>query len=366
MPSLLARYMATSALRRRSPAVSPAPSLEAMPRLALRTISRPPTTNGRRTACWSRSRDRPRLVETSALLDHHGELVAAETGRGVAAAHAAEESLRQLDEELVAGGVAQAVVDVLEVVEVDEDHGDRARPAASSPQRVLEALGEEQPVREVGEGVVKRLVGETLLEDLALVNAAQGEDGAGQEGVARDAVGPRLDEVSPVALAQDAPLRGGRRPGPGDGLGNERARDLPVLRVDDVQQARPVDLVALAPEEPLGGGSVEPDSGVLPDDEDDVGRVLDQRSEARLVRAGRVLGGEPRARTARRRHGRARTAAVSATPTKTSTPRSRLSRSATDWARTTKPIAAAAVGTNEAGRGVVWEAAASPAARRCA
>jgi len=75
------------------------------------------------------------------------------------------------------------------------------------------------------------------------------------------------------------------------------ARDLPVLRVDDVQQARPVDLVALAPEEPFGGGSVGPDPGVVPHDEDDVGRVLDQRSEARLVRAGRALGGEPRPRT---------------------------------------------------------------------
>ena len=197
--------------------------------------------------------------------------------------------MRQLDEELVAGRVAEAVVDVLEVVEVDEDHGHRARPAAGAPQRVLEALGEEQPVREVGERVVERLVGETLLEDLALVDAAQGEDGAGQEGVARDAVGPGLDELPPVAVA-DAPLRGGRRPRPGDGVGDERERDLPVLRVDHVQQARPVDLVALAPEEPLGGGGVEADRGVLSDDEDDVRRVLDQRSEARLVRCG------PRAR----------------------------------------------------------------------
>jgi hypothetical protein len=56
-------------------------------------------------------------------LQQHGELVAAEAGGGVGRAQAPLEPAGGGHQELVAGGVAEAVVDVLEVVQVDEQDG---------------------------------------------------------------------------------------------------------------------------------------------------------------------------------------------------------------------------------------------------
>ncbi len=74
-----------------------------------------------------------------------GELVAAEPGDGVLVAHAVTHPLRRLAEQLVAGGVAEAVIDALEAIEVD-DHdrhrkvvapGVRQRPVTSrSPNSI--------------------------------------------------------------------------------------------------------------------------------------------------------------------------------------------------------------------------------------
>ena len=60
------------------------------------------------------------------VLEEHRELVTAEASRGVARAQAAAEPVGHRPQQLVAGAVAEAVVDELEVVEVDEgDRGDR-------------------------------------------------------------------------------------------------------------------------------------------------------------------------------------------------------------------------------------------------
>ena len=65
------------------------------------------------------------------VLEQHGELVAAESRGDVRAADAVVEAARELDEHLVAGGVAERVVHGLEVVEVEEDHRRRAVLAAA-------------------------------------------------------------------------------------------------------------------------------------------------------------------------------------------------------------------------------------------
>ena len=51
-------------------------------------------------------------------LEQHGELVAPEAGHGVTGPGRASQPLGDGDEQLVAGGVAEAVVDHLEVVDV--------------------------------------------------------------------------------------------------------------------------------------------------------------------------------------------------------------------------------------------------------
>ena len=64
--------------------------------------------------------------------------------------------------------MAEAVVDRLEVVEVDEQDGQpAAAPRCGSDERVLEAVDEQRPVGEPGQRVVERLVAELVLERLA-------------------------------------------------------------------------------------------------------------------------------------------------------------------------------------------------------
>ena len=57
------------------------------------------------------------------VFQQDGELVAAQPGNRVALAHAAAEALGDGSQQLVARGVTEAVVDRLEVVDVDQHHG---------------------------------------------------------------------------------------------------------------------------------------------------------------------------------------------------------------------------------------------------
>ena len=102
------------------------------------------------------------------VLAQHGELVTAEPGDGVAGPDHRLELARHRDEQLVAGVVTQAVVDVLEPVEVEEgDANRRLRPPAPR-DRLTEPVEEQQTVRQPGERIVHRLVREPFLERLAL------------------------------------------------------------------------------------------------------------------------------------------------------------------------------------------------------
>ncbi len=76
-------------------------------------------------------------------------------------------------QQLVAGGVPEAVVDGLEVVEVEEQQPDAAALAGRAVQG---AFGEHEGLRAVGqlgEGVVRGLVGEVGLQLLALVEGGE-------------------------------------------------------------------------------------------------------------------------------------------------------------------------------------------------
>ena len=77
-----------------------------------------------------------------------------------------------LDEQLVADDVAETVVDELEAVEVEEEHGDAAVGAIGTGQRVRQTVDEQQAVGEAGEVVVERLVRERVLGALAVGDVA--------------------------------------------------------------------------------------------------------------------------------------------------------------------------------------------------
>ena len=123
--------MATSASRISSSAEKPPPWLVAIPTLTYTATLSEPTPTGRTNASMIRraTSDRGRLGVVG-VLDHDRELVAAQAGDHVLGPQARAQARGDRDQQLVAGGVAEAVVDRLEVVEVDEQHGSSPRALA--------------------------------------------------------------------------------------------------------------------------------------------------------------------------------------------------------------------------------------------
>ena len=101
-------------------------------------------------------------------LAEDGELVAAEAGHGVAGPDDLLEALAQGDQQPVAGVVAERVVDELEPVQVQEEHGHRGAAALGAGQGEGDPVQEEDPVGQAGEGVVGGLVGQLGLGVAAL------------------------------------------------------------------------------------------------------------------------------------------------------------------------------------------------------
>jgi hypothetical protein len=94
-------------------------------------------------------------------LEQDGELVAAGAGHGVAGAHAVGgRPSATLLEEQVAGVVAEGVVDFLEAVEVDDQHGGLGGVAAGQVDGGGKAVLKEAAVGQRGEGVMQ---GEVLV-----------------------------------------------------------------------------------------------------------------------------------------------------------------------------------------------------------
>ena len=107
--------------------------------------------------------------------------------------------------------MAVAVVDQLEVVDVDEQHADEPVGAPLARERVAAAVVEERAVRQLRERVVKSAVAELILELLARADVARGQDRARETLVANQAGRDRLD-VAPAAVTMaqapfDAPRR---------------------------------------------------------------------------------------------------------------------------------------------------------------
>lgn len=91
------------------------------------------------------------------------EFVAAEAGDGVVAAELVAEAGGDALEEDVADGVAEAVVDVFEAVEVEEQDGAFVAFAFAGGEGLAQAAFEEDAVGQAGEGVVVGLVVESGL-----------------------------------------------------------------------------------------------------------------------------------------------------------------------------------------------------------
>ena len=149
------------------------------------------------------------VLGITGVLEQDGELVAAQPGRGVAGADAVAQPRGQLHQQLVARGVAEAVVQGLEVVQVQEQHRGGVVRSPPAVQGVLDAVAEEGAVGQIGQRVVEGLVGELVLEHLLLGHVA---------GVQHDAVHGRVAEqvgegglgVAPAGVLMAPAERGGR------------------------------------------------------------------------------------------------------------------------------------------------------------
>ena len=109
--------------------------------------------------------DRPDLPLADPLAEQR-ELVPAQARQRVAGPEQPLEPAGDLDQDLIARGMTERVVDQLEGVEVEVDDrvAGRAAPARGHP----DAIGEQRPVRQPGERVVQRLAREALLRLLAV------------------------------------------------------------------------------------------------------------------------------------------------------------------------------------------------------
>ena len=155
------------------------------------------------------------------VLEQQRELVAAEPGDGVALPHTAGEPLGHVDQHRVAGGVAEAVVDRLEAVQVHEEQRDPGAAAPGHLQRVLDPVEQQSAVRQVGEEVVAGQVGHVLGQPEPGERVGGDRDHrlegllVGRRGRPGPVPGGRDDPAVALAVAQlGADLGGARRSGP--------------------------------------------------------------------------------------------------------------------------------------------------------
>ena len=172
--------------------------------------------------------DHRTLVVVDAL-DHHRELVAAETCARVLRPDDRANPVRDGDEQLVAGRVAEAVVHRLEVVEVDEEDGEQVPTSRAPFDRVRDPFGEEGAVRETRERVVERLMRELILERAALGDVSRGHHHAADVRDAEQVVEDALELDDAAVLSAQRQVARHRSAGHRAHLGEEPAELLGVL-----------------------------------------------------------------------------------------------------------------------------------------
>ncbi|GFN07389.1 hypothetical protein Smic_59450 [Streptomyces microflavus] len=221
------------------------------------------------------------LVAGAVAHDERGELVTAEPRRGVPGPDGLLEAAGGLDEQLVARLVADGVVDRLEAVEVDEEHGGARVAGPAAGERLADPGGEQGPVGQVGERVVLGVVLQLGLEPDAF-----GDVPAVEEEPALVPVDGGLG-VEPVAGAgAEAALDAGG--GLLVGRGREEASHLvddpaEIVGVDDRGELGAYEVLRVAPVDPGGGGADVAQGAAGGGDHDDIAGALHQGAEVVLL-----------------------------------------------------------------------------------
>ena len=98
-------------------------------------------------------------------------LVAAQPRHHVGAAHGADDAAAGLDQQLVADCMPHAIVDQLEAIEVEEQHGEAGvGVAARAADRARQPFQQLHPVGQAGQRIVGGLVGQLALGAHALAH----------------------------------------------------------------------------------------------------------------------------------------------------------------------------------------------------
>ncbi|MNI31681.1 hypothetical protein D3C73_855690 [compost metagenome] len=116
---------------------------------------------------------RRRLHQLRAVFCQHRELVTTQPGQGNARAEHRLQAFGHSLEQFVADGVAQAVVDHFEVIQIDQQQRTAALVDLCRRQGLLGAVGEQQAIGQVGQRIVVREVLEFVLRVLDLADVGE-------------------------------------------------------------------------------------------------------------------------------------------------------------------------------------------------
>ena len=110
---------------------------------------------------------RRRVLGPSYLGQDQGELITSKPRHGIAGAHAGVEPAGDFDQEPVPSRVAEHIVDVLEVVEVEQQQPGSPIMALGLSQSMLQAVVEQRPVGQAGQRIVEGEITGALLDPRA-------------------------------------------------------------------------------------------------------------------------------------------------------------------------------------------------------
>ena len=110
------------------------------------------------------------------IADEDGELVAAKAGHRIFHAHALLQPIGHSDQQLVPRHMAQAVVDELEAVEVEEEHAHSATLAMTPRQDVPQPVQKQCAIGQTGKRIVKCLMLEGRFSAGSLCNIVRDTD----------------------------------------------------------------------------------------------------------------------------------------------------------------------------------------------
>ena len=218
-------------------------------------------------------RDGHRVVDAVPAVDQDDELVAAHPGDQVAVVgHARGQPPADHHQQPVTEVVAEAVVDRLEAVQVEEAHPDPL-PGAGGVEHPAQRLEEQRPVGQPGQRVVQRLEAQPLLEFVPLGDVLDHRDG--EPGPAVVVPDQRDGQVRPdhaAVLAVVALLHPGRvvlaldqllveLPHPGGVVGVEQRRHVDLAQLLDRVAEHVGERLVDVDDPAVHAGDADPDRG---------------------------------------------------------------------------------------------------------